>query len=51
MNPEFPIHGDLWVEVKTFMHSMFDPIINIIGIPCLGMSIVFNKMRSLHQML
>ena len=33
------------------MHSMFDPIINIIGTLCLYMSIVFTKMRSFHQML
>ena len=41
----------LWVQLKTFMYDMFDPIINIIGTPCSGMSIVFNKMRSFHQML
>ena len=33
------------------MHDMFDHIINIIGILCLGMSIVFTKMGSLRQML
>ena len=33
------------------MHDMFDPIINIIGTPCLDMGIVFTKMRSLYQML
>ena len=38
----------LWVQVKTFMHDMFDPIINIIGTSCPGMSIVFTKMGSLH---
>ena len=38
----------LWVQVKTFMHGMFDLIINIIGTPCPGMSIVFTKMGSLH---
>ena len=41
----------LWVQVKTFMNDMFDLIINIIGTLCLGMSIVFTKMRSLRQML
>ena len=41
----------LWVGVKTFMHDMFDLIINIIGTPCLGMSIVLNKRESLRQML
>ena len=33
------------------MHDMFDLIINIIGILCLCMSIVFTKIRSIHQML
>ena len=41
----------LWIQVKTFMHGMFDPIINIIRTPCLGMSIVFIKMASLYQIL
>ena len=30
--------------VKTFMYDMFEVTINIIGIPCLGMNIVFMKM-------
>ena len=50
VNPEFPIYGDV-VQVKTFMHDMFDLIINIIGTPCHGMNIVFTKMIFLHQML
>ena len=33
------------------MHDMFDLIINIIGTPCLGMSIVFTKIGYIHQML
>ena len=33
------------------MHDMFDLIINIIGTPCLGMSIVFTKIGFIHQML
>ena len=33
------------------MHDMFDLIINIIITPCLGMSIVFTKIGSIHQML
>ena len=33
------------------MHDMFDLIINIIGIACLGMSIVFIKIGSIYQML
>ena len=33
------------------MHDMLDLIINIIGTPCLGMSIVFTKIGSIHQML
>ena len=33
------------------MHDMFDPIINIIGTPYPGMSVVFIKMESLHQIL
>ena len=41
----------LWVQVKTFMHGMFDLIININRTPCPGMSIVFTKIGSLHQML
>ena len=41
----------LWVQVKTFMHDMFDLIINIIGTPCPSMSIVFTKTGSLHQIL
>ena len=39
MNPEFPING----EVVDTNQDMFDLIINIIGTPCLGMSIVFTK--------
>ena len=31
------------MQVKTFIHDMFDLIINIIGISCLGISIVFTK--------
>ena len=41
----------LWVQVNTFMHGMFDPIINIIGTLCIGISIVFTKMGFLHHML
>ena len=41
----------LWVQVKTFMHGMFDLIINIIETPYPDMSIIFTKMGSLHQML
>ena len=50
MNPTFPIREvvDTSQDIYT---CMFDPIINIIGTPCLGMSIVFNKMRSLNQIL
>ena len=33
------------------MHYMFDLIINIIGTPFLGMSIVFTKIGYIHQML
>ena len=33
------------------MHGMSNYIINIIGIPCLGISIVFIKIGSLHQIL
>ena len=33
------------------MHDMFDLIINIIGTPCLSMSIVFTKIGYIHQML
>ena len=33
------------------MHDMFDLIINIIGTPCIGMSIVFTKVGFIHQML
>ena len=33
------------------MHDMFDLIINIIGTPCLGMSIVYTKIGYIHQML
>ena len=51
VNPEFPIHGEVVVQVKTFMHGMFNLIINIIGTLCLRMSIVFTKMGSLRQML
>ena len=39
------------MQVKTFMHGMFDFIINITGTPCLGMSIVFIKKRFLHHIL
>ena len=49
--PNFLFMDRLWVQVKTFMHDKFDPIINIIGILCLGMSIVFTKMGSFRQML
>ena len=48
MNPKFPIYGEVVIQVKN---GMFDPIINIIGTPCLGMSIVFIKMGFLHQIL
>ena len=41
----------LYIQVKTFIHDMFDLIINIIITPCLGMSIVFTKIGSIHQML
>ena len=41
----------LWVQVKTFMHGMFNPIINIIETLCLRTSIVFTKMGSLRHML
>ena len=51
MNPEFPIQEEVVLQVKTFMHDMFDLIINIIGTPCLGMSIVFTKIGYIHQML
>ena len=51
VNPELPIHGEVWVQVKTFMHGMFDLIINIIRTLCLDMSIVFIKVGSLRQML
>ena len=33
------------------MHYIFDLIINIIKTSCLGMSIVFTKIVSIHQML
>ena len=33
------------------MHDMFDLIINIIGTPCIDMSIVFTKIGYIHQML
>ena len=48
---EFLSIEKLWIQVKTFMHGMFDPIFNIIEIPCLGMSIFFIKMGSLYQIL
>ena len=51
MNPNFLSMERLWVQVKTFMHDMFDLIINIIIRLCLGMNIVFTKMGSLCQML
>ena len=38
----------LWVGVKKFMHDMFVLTMSTIETPCLGMSIVFNKMWSLH---
>ena len=41
----------LWVQVKTFMHGMFDPIITIIGTLCLGMGVFFPKTGSFRQML
>ena len=41
----------LWVGVKKFIHDMFKLTISIIEAPCLGMNIVFNKMRSLQQIL
>ena len=50
VNPEFPMER-LWVQFKTFMHGMFDLIINIIGTLYLCMSIVFTKIGSLRQML
>ena len=51
MNPNFLSIEKLWIQVKTFMHDMFDPIINIIGISCLSMNIIFIKMGSLYQIL
>ena len=51
VNPDFLSMERLWVQVKTFMHDIFDLIINIIETPYPGMSIVFTKMESLHQML
>ena len=51
MNPNFLSIEKLWVGVKTLMHGLFKVTINIIGPPCLGMNIVFIKMRSLHQIM
>ena len=51
VNPNFLSMEGLWVQVKIFMHGMFDLIINIIRTPCPGVTIVFTKMGSLHQML
>ena len=51
MNPTFLSIEKLWIQVKTFIHDMFDPIINIIGISCLSMNIIFIKMGSLYQIL
>ena len=51
VNPEFLSMERLWIQVKAFMHGMFHLIINIIGTPCPGMTIVFTKMGSLHKML
>ena len=31
------------------MNDMFEVTMNIIGVPCLGMNIVFIKIRSLYQ--
>ena len=49
--PNFLSMERFWVQVKTFMHDMFYPIINNMGTPYYDMSIVFTKMGSLHQML
>ena len=51
MTPNFLSMEKLRIQVKTFMHDMFDPIINIIRTSCLGMGIVFIKMGFLHQIL
>ena len=51
VTPNFLSIKRLWVQVKIFMHGMFDPIINIIGTPSPSIRIVFTKMGSLHQML
>ena len=51
MNPEFPINEEVVDTSQDIMHDMFDLIINIIKTSCLGMSIVFIKIRSIHQML
>ena len=51
VTPNFLSMERLWVQVKTFMHGMFDLIINIIGTLCLSMNIVFTEMGSLRQML
>ena len=51
MNPEFPINREV-VDISQDIYAcMFDSIINIIGMSCLGMSIVFIKIRSLYQIL
>ena len=49
--PNFLSIERLWVQVKIYIHDMFNPIINIIGTLYLNTSIVFIKMRFFHQIL
>ena len=44
MIPNFISIEKWWIQVKTFIHGMFNHIINIIITLCLGMSIVFTKL-------
>ena len=44
----FPSMERLWVGVKKFLHDIFVLTISIIETLCLGMNIVFNKMKSFH---
>ena len=43
INPKFFINREVVDKVKTFMHDMFDPIINIIGTPYFGMNSLYQN--------
>ena len=42
---------DFSIFFMTFMHNMFEVTMNIIGTSCVGMNILFIKMRFFHQIM